>query len=64
MSSTVTGPLATYPGLDSPAPAPAPAPVTPGGLPAWAIALIVILIIFLLGVVGFMMTRTYPVNLK
>jgi len=38
-------------------PRPAPAPAD-SGLPMWAIALIVILIIFLLGGVGFMMTRT------
>jgi hypothetical protein len=45
------------PSSSAPAPAPAPAPAD-SGLPMWAIALIVILIIFLLGVVGFMMTRT------
>ena len=66
MSSSAAGPLATYPGLISsssaPGPAAAPAPATPwwnpAGLPGWAIALIVIIAILLLGGIGFAMSKS------
>ena len=77
MSSPATGPLATYPGLNSSSPAPAvkspapgPAPAAnplwnPAGLPLWALTLIFAIVLILI-VAGFgrMMTMNKPINLK
>lgn len=60
MSSSATGPLATFPGVNSPAPSPALVPTEkPLVIPAWAIALLVIIVLLLLGLgVGFMMSSS------
>lgn len=74
MSSPATGPLATYPGLNSSSPAPGPAPGpapaanplwNPAGLPLWALTLIFAIVLILI-VAGFgrMMTMNKPINLK
>ena len=76
MSSPATGPMATYPGINSSSPAPAskspapgPAPSNPlwnpAGLPLWALTLIFAIVLILI-VAGFgrMMTMNKPINLK
>ena len=69
MSSPATGPLATYPGLNSSSPVPAPgtAPVNPwwnpAGLPIWARTLIfAIVLILFVGGFGYMISKSKPIN--
>ena len=74
MSPSATGPLSTYPGLNTPSPipvSPSPAPTqpnpwwNPAGLPIWANTLIFAMILILLvGGAGYIVTRNKPVNLQ
>ena len=71
MSSSVTGPLSTYPGLNTPSPIPAsPSPQpnpwwNPAGLPIWANTLIFAMILILLvGGAVYIVTSNKSVNLQ
>jgi len=63
--SSPTGPLATYPGLNSSSPGTAPVNPwwNPAGLPIWARTLIfAIVLILFVGGFGYMISKSKPIN--